>query len=244
MAQKLEAICRYAGRDGYGKVLYSEKNLKNNQKWCERGTTCNRPWNSQRDALGLYELEERQTLNFKLLDAWNTWLRSPYCQCTYSSGHRPITEYCRYCKRPMTAESAKELNRLSEVDSSERERIRRLRAGPTWFMVYENTVRAAELALKLLINATGPALENELPKYGKHNLRALWEQGPECAKDAVYLEIHANHHYERRPHTITATGEITSSPLPVAEQPVFDKFGEEFDSVRYAWDNLSRRGID
>ena len=244
MSQKLEVICRYAGHDGYGKVLYSDKNLKGNQKWCERGTICNRPWDPQRDDLGLYELEERQTLNFKLLEAWNTWLRSPYCQCNYSSGHRPITEYCRHCIRPMTAESSKELDRLSVVDSSEHERIRRLRAGPTWIVVHENIVRAAELALKLLINATGPAPENELPKYGKHNLQALWEQVPKCAKDQVAFEGFGNPHYEQCPHTITAAGEIASPPQPLTEQPVFDKFGEEFDSVRYAWDDLARRGID
>ena len=144
----------------------------------------------------------------------------------------------------MTAESAKEMNGLSVVDSSEHERIRRLRAGPTWVMVYENTVRAAELALKLLINATGPALENELPKYGRHNLQALWERVPKCAKDQVDMEIFGNHHFEHLPHTITATGEIASPPLPLEEQPVFDKFGEEFNQIRYAWDDLSRKGID
>ena len=247
MAQKLEVMCRYAGHDGYdgyGNTLFSEKNLKNHQKWCERGITCNRPWNPQRDDLGLYELEERQTLNATLLKTWNKWLRSPYCQCTYSSGHRPITEYCRHCNRPMTIESAKELNRFSAMDSNQSEHIRRMRAGPTWVMVYENTVRAAELALKLLINVTGPAPENELPKYGRHNLQALWNQVPKCAKDRMYLEIHANYHDEHGPHTITATGEIESNPMPIAEQPVFDKFGEEFNQVRYAWDNLSKSGID
>lgn len=244
MAQKVEVICRHTGYDEWGNVLLSEKGLENNQQWCEIGTTCNRLWNPERDALGLYELEERQTLNFKLLEAWNTWLRSPYCQCTYSSGHRPETEYCRSCSCPMNADSTIDLDRLTGMDRSEHERIRRLRAGPTWIIVYENTVRAAELALKLLINATGPAPENELPKYGRHNLQALWDQVPKCAKDEVQLAIYANHHDEQGPHTITATGELTSEPLPIAEQPVFDKFGQEFDSVRYAWNNLSRKGVN
>ena len=99
------------------------------------------------------------------------------------------------------------------------------------------------LGLKLLINATGPAPENELPQYGRHNLHALWNQVPKCAKDEVQLAIYANCHDEQGPHAITATGELTSEPLPIAEQPVFDKFGQEFDSVRYVWDNLSRKGI-
>ena len=109
-------------------------------------------------------------------------------------------------------------------------------------MVYENTVRAAELALKLLIYATGPAPENELPKNRDgHNLQALWNHVPKCAKDQVDWELFGNHHFDHLPHTITATGEIASPPLPPSEQPVFE---EEFNSVRYAWDDLSRKGID
>ena len=250
MAQKQEVICRYAGCDEYGNELLSEKTLKTHQEWCEKGITCNRPWIPTRDDFGLSELEQRHRLNFQLLQEWNTSLRSPYCQCTYSSGHPPTAGLCRTCKRPMNSQYANELDRLSEIDRKQHERIRRLNAGPTWIMVYENTVRAAELALraaelalKLLINATGPAPEKELPKYGKHDLRALWNQVPKCAKDEVYIEIYANHHYEDPAHAITATGELISDPLSIAEQPVFDKFGEEFASVRYAWDDLVRKGL-
>ena len=204
MSQEPEVICWYSG-----------KTLTDNQEWCERGITCNRPWDSQRDDLGLYELEERQVTNFKLLSAWNTWLRSPYCQCTYSSGHRPTSLYCRSCGRLMTPESAKEMDQFSGVDYGEYERIRRRRAGPTWVVVYEATVRAAEVALKLLIKATGPRCGNELQVHAGHNLKILWEQVPNCAKDQLAMEMFGNGHFDRRPHTISATGAIASPPLVV-----------------------------
>ena len=144
----------------------------------------------------------------------------------------------------MNPESTVSLDSYSVMDSNEYERIRRLRAAPTWVPVYENTVRAAELALKLLIVATAPAPKDECPKAGKHNLRELWNQVPECAKEELDVEIFGNQHFEYRPHTITAMGQLVSDPLPTSEQPVFHKFGEEFDSVRYAWDNLARKGLD
>lgn len=244
LGNKKEIICRYAGCDGYGNVLYSEEKLEENQEWCQEGITCNRRPDLNRDELGLYELEERQWLNVKLLEEWNRWLRSPYCQCTYSSGHRPTTGYCKSCRRPMTTESAVAMDSYSGIDSNGSERIRRMRAGPTWVPVYENIVRAAELALKLLVAATGPAPLNELPTVGRHNLRELWKKVPECAKDQVYAEIYGNHHFENVPHTITAKGEPLSDPLKLSEQPVFDKFEKEFDSVRYAWQNLGRYGLD
>ncbi len=233
MVHKREIICQYAGSDGYGNVILSEKKLENHQEWCEKGITCNRPRDHGRDELGLYELEERQRLNFILLKEWNNRLRSPYCQCRYSSGHQPATEYCKFCRRPMNPESTVvSLDSYSVMDSNEYERIRRLRAAPTWVPVYENTVRAAELALKLLIVATAPAPKDECPKVGKHNLRELWNQVPECAKEELDVEIFGNQHFEYRPHTITAMGQLVSDPLPTSEQPVFHKFGEEFDSVR------------
>ena len=245
MVQKREIVCQYAGCDDYGNVILSEKKLENHQEWCEKGITCNRPRNLERDELGLYELEERQRLNFILLKEWNTWLRSPYCQCRYSSGHQPATEFCKSCGRPMNPESTVALDSYSVIDSNEYERIRRLRAGSTWVPVYENTVRAAELALKLLIVATVPAPKDEIPvAHGKHNLRDLWNQVPECAKEELDVEIFVNHHFEYLPHTITAMGQLESDPLPMSEQPVFHKFGGEFDSVRYAWDELSKKGLN
>jgi len=144
----------------------------------------------------------------------------------------------------MNPESTVAPDSLPGIDRNESERIRRLRAGPTWIPVYENTVRAAELALKLLIVATAPAPKDELLRVGKHNLRELWNQVPKCAKEELDAEIFGNHHFENLPHTITDTGELVSDPLPLSEQPVFDKFGEEFNSLRYAWDNLARKGLD
>ena len=52
------------------------------------------------------------------------------------------------------------------------------------------------------------------------------------------------HHFDNNPHVIRATGESVSDPIPIPEQPVFHKFGEEFDLVRYAWDNLAKEGVD
>ena len=235
-------ICRCAGRDDEGNTPSSERALEDGQEWCDRGITCNRPWNPQRDEVGLHELEERLWLNGQLLETWNKWLRSPYCQCMYSSGDRPTTGPCRHCKRPVNFESAEELHRLNGIDDSELGRIVRLRAGSTWTAVYENIVRAAEVALKLLIRATGPAPENKLPTYGKHNLHALWEQVPECTKRQIGLEILSNHNEASDPYLITATGEPVTEPLSLGELTVFSKFREEFNSVRYAWDNVQRKG--
>ena len=232
-------ICRYDGHDEYGNAL--RKSTKSEcQEWCERGVTCNRPFDALRDELGLYELEERQHLNFFLLERWNQWLRSPYCQCNYASGNGPATGWCTYCKRPIDGDSANDINNGSNTDVVEVERIKRMRAGPTWVIVYENTVRAAEIALKLLIKVTAPEPEHEI----RHNLRALWQKVPECAKDRVQMELIWNHHLDHKPHVVTATGEPVLEQLPTLEQPVFDQFGEEFNTVRYAWEQLNEKGIE
>lgn len=133
---------------------------------------------------------------------------------------------------------------LNAAEFKEHERIRRLRAGPTWIVVFEYTVRAAELALKLLIKATGPAPEGQLPKYGKHNLRALWGQLPPCTKHDILAEMQVNTFDASNPRVITAAGETVANPFPVQERPVFEKFGKEFDDVRHAWDKLPDGGID
>ena len=244
MTSQPTIVCRYNGMDKYGNPRPPDRRLKDEEEWCRRRVTCNRPLDPQRDDLGLYELEERRSLNVALLKQWNTWLRSPYCQCTYSSGHPPTTGSCRFCIRPMNPESVNDLTTLGGIDVKEFERIRRLRAGPTWLVVYENVVRAAELALKLLIKATGPAPEGQTPPFGKHNLRELWKKIPACAKAQVCMEIYANSDEGRNPHVITSIGEPITEPLPLSEQPVFDKFGEEFDSIRYTWDKLSTLGTD
>ena len=217
------------------------KEPKGQQEWCKWGETCNRPSDHIRDELGLSELEERISINFQLLESWNKWTRSPYCQCTYSSGQRPSREYCRHCNRPTTPESETGLN---TVEIEEGERIRRLRAGRTWIVIYENTVRAAEVALKLLIKATGPAPEGDVPTYGKHDLRALWEKVPACARNEVYAELLVGPYEANSSHVISPTGENITEPFSIQEQPVFDKFGKEFDGVRYAWDELPKKGID
>ena len=180
-------------------------------------------------------------LNFRLLKSWNEWTRSPYCQCTYSSGQRPSTDYCGHCKRPMTPESARA---LTAAEFEEHQRIRRLRAARSWTVVYENTVRAAEVALKLLIKATGPAPEGEVPTYGKHDLRSLWEIVPVCAKDKVRAEMLLGPHEANSIHVISAAGEAITEPLSIREQPIFDKFGQEFNSIRYAWEELPDKGVD
>ena len=87
MTNQRTIVCGYNDFDEYGNPLPPDRRLNDQQEWCKRGVTCNRPPNPQRDDLGLYELEERRWLNAALLKQWNTWLRSPYCQCTYSSGH-------------------------------------------------------------------------------------------------------------------------------------------------------------
>ena len=244
MTSNQEIICRYGNLDIEDDAPVDAKNLEGHQKWCTKGVTCNRLSDPVRDDIGLYELEERQSLNFQLLSSWNRWTRSPYCQCTYSTGNLPKTGHCRSCNRPMNPQAEDELPNLSGVDRKKSERIRRLRAGPAWIVVYENTVRSAELALKLLIKATGPAPEGQTPSFGKHNLKALWEQLPPCMKHEVRMEIFANSHDRSGPHVITAAGEKITEPLPLQDQPVFDRFGEEFNVVRYAWDRLPELGIE
>ena len=240
----MEIMCRNSGIDAEGQHPYESKNLGDHEEWCTKGVTCKRPSDPERDDIGLYELEERQSLNAQLLRSWNRWTRSPHCQCTYSTGHPPETERCRSCNRPMNPQAAQELPSFLGIDREESERIRRIRAGPTWIVAYENTVRAAELALKLLIKATGPAPEGQTPIYGKHNLKALWEQLPSCMKREIRMEIYATFNERSCPNVITDTGERISEPLPPQGQPVFDKFGEEFNSVRYAWDELPDKGIE
>ena len=58
------------------------------------------------------------------------------------------------------------------------------------------------------------------------------------------MEIFSNHNEASDPYLITATGEPVTEPLSLGEQPVFGRFGEEFNSVRYAWDNIQRDGIN
>ena len=244
MASNQEIICPYSSLDTEDDAPGDAKNLEGHQKWCTKGVTCNRPSNPVRDDIGFYELQERQSLNAQLLRSWNGWTRSPYCQCTYSTGHPPETERCRSCNRPMNPQAADELPDHLGIDREESERIRRLRAGSTWVVVYENTVRAAELALKLLIKATGPAPEGQSPSFGRHNLKALWEQLPPCTKHLIYMEIFANSHDISSPHIITATGEKKTEHLLLQDQPVFDRFGEEFNTIRYAWDKLPDQGIE
>ena len=240
----MKIMCRNSGIDTEDQYPHASKNLGAHEEWCTRGLTCNRPSDPVRDDMGLYELEERQSLNFQLLRSWNRWTRSPYCHCTYSTGHPPETERCRSCNRPMNPQAENELPDHLGTDREDSERIRRLRAGPAWIVVYENTVRAAELALKLLIKATGPAPEGQPPSFGKHNLKALWEQLPPCMKHEVRMEIYANSHDRSSPHLITATGGKITEPLSLQDQPVFDRFGEEFNVVRYAWDRLPELGIE
>ena len=244
MTSNQKIICRYSSLDIEDDTPVDAKNLEGHQKWCTRGVTCKRPSDPERDDIGLYELEERQSLNFQLLSSWNRWTRSPYCQCNYSTGHPPETERCRSCNRPMNPQAADELPDHHGIDREESERTRRSRAGPTWIVVYENTVRAAELALKLLIKAAGPAPEGQTPSFGKHNLKALWEQLPQCMKHEILLEIYGNSHDRSGPHVITATGAKITEPLLLQDQPVFDRFGEEFNVVRYAWDKLTELGIE
>ena len=239
-ANQREIICRYGGAC-LNDIAPTPKKSNVQREWCEKGITCNRPSDPMRDEIGLSELEERLWLNFRLLKSWNEWTRSPYCQCSYSSGQRPSTEYCRHCNRPVTPESARA---LTAVENEEHERIRRLRAGRTWIVVYENTVRAAEVALKLLIKATGPAPEGEAPTYGKHDLRALWEKVPVCAKDEVRAEMRFGPYEANSIHVISAAGEAITETLSIQEQPIFDKFGQEFNSIRYAWDELPDKGVD
>ena len=239
-ANQREIICRYGDtclNDGAPSPITSTVK----REWCKRGATCNRPHNHIRDELGISELEERLALNSQLLSSWNKWTRSPYCQCIYSSGQKPSGEYCKHCNRPMTPESARGLN---AVEFEEHERIRRLRAGRSWIVVYENIVRAAEVGLKLLIKATGPAPEGEVPTYGKHDLRALWEKVPACAKDEVRAEMLFGPYEANSIHVISAVGEAITEPLSIREQPIFDKFGWEFNSIRYAWDELPDKGVD
>ena len=240
----MEIVCRNSGIDEEGQHPYESKNLGDHEEWCTKGVTCKRPSDPKRDDIGFYELEERQSLNDQLLRSWNRWARSPYCQCTYSTDHPPETERCSSCNRPMNPQAADELPDHPGIDREESERTRRSRAGPTWIVVYENTVRAAEVALKLLIKAAGPAPEGQPPSFGKHNLKALWEQLPPCMKHEVRMEIFANSHDRSGPHVITATGEKITEPLPLQDQPVFDRFGEEFNDVRYAWDKLTELGIE
>ncbi len=244
MKKKQEVLCRYAGYDLYGNELPPDRSLGKHQKLCEKGTTCNRPWDPMRDEFGLNELEERQHINAMLLREWNVSLRSPYCQCKYPSGNRPKSGCCSSCNRPMDSPTGAETDHSLRTDSDGRERIRRLHAGPTWIIVYENVVRAAELALKLLIKATGPAAENDSPAFGKHDLRDLWKQVPRCAQAQVIDEICMGHHFDNSPHAIRATGEIVSEPMPITEQPVFGRFAKQFDSVRYAWDDLAKEGLN
>ena len=235
-----EIVCRYKG-GCLNDIAPTSAKLNARREWCEKGVTCNRPSDPMRDEIGLSELEERLSLNFRLLKSWNEWIRSPYCQCSYSSGQRPSTEYCRHCNRPMTPESARA---STVVELEEHQRIRRLRAGRSWIVVYENTVRAAEVALKLLIKATGPAPEGEVPTYGKHDLRALWEIVPVCAKNKVCEEILFGPYEANSIHVISAAGESITEPLSIRGQPIFDKFGPEFNSIRYAWDELPNKGVE
>ena len=204
-ANQREIICRYGGAC-LNDIAPTPKKSNVQREWCEKGVTCNRPSDPMRDEIGLSELEERLWLNFGLLKSWNEWTRSPYCQCSYSSGQRPSTEYCRHCNRPVTPESARA---LTAVENEEHERIRRLRAGRTWIVVYENTVRAAEVALKLLIKATGPAPEGEAPHLRKARPQGIvgespsLRQGRSPRRNALWSlrsELHPCHFSRRRSH--------------------------------------------
>lgn len=232
-------ICRYDGQDEYGRGV-SKKTKAECQEWCEPGVTCNLPHDPLRDELGFYELEERQHLNRFLLERWNEQMRSPYCQCKYSSGKRPTTAWCDYCQRPSYGEVGIGSNKTKTEEDRNYEHNRRLRAGPTWFIVYESTVRAAEIALKLLIKATSPE-----PEHGiRHNLRALWHKVPDCAKNRVNGELTHNHYLDDTPFVITAEGNPIPDQLPLLEQPVFDQFAAEFNNVRYAWEKLHLKGME
>ena len=239
-ANQREIICRHGGAC-LNDIAPTPKKPNVQGEWCERGVTCNRTSDPMRDELGLSELEERISINSQLLKSWNKWTRSPYCQCTYSSGQKPSKEYCRHCNRPTTPESE---TGLTTHEIEEGERIRRLRAGRAWIVIFENTVRAAEVALKLLIKATGPAPKGEVPTYGKHDLRALWGKVPACAKHEVLAEMLFGTYETNSIHVISAAGEAITEPLSIREQPIFDKFGKEFNSIRYAWDELPDKGIE
>ena len=241
---QLTTRCRYAGYDERGNPLPPDEDLGFQQSWCQTGSTCNLPWQDERDQLGLYELKERLRLDGILLQEWNKWLRSPYCQCIYPSGQRPDDDLCVHCARPMNSQAADTLDRVfGEQRRLEGERMRRLRAGPMWVMAHENTVRTAELALKLLIKAVAPAPAGQRPEFGKHDLSALWYLVPRCTRDEIRMALDAGHLDDGGPRVIDAEGQSVTSPVPKSDRPVFTKFAAEFDSIRYAWDQLDKKGV-
>ena len=182
MLNQKQIICRYSlfGRDEAAPL---PEKPGNGQEWCRPGGTCNRPSDPMRDDLGLTELEERLSLNHNLLSSWNRWMRSPYCQCTYSIGNPPVTGSCRHCgptHEPGVGQGTAQPTQ---------KRLSRIRTNP-------QIPRRAHLDCGIRIHgeggrvspeapdqeATAPEPEGQLPSYGKHNLRALWEQLPTCAK--------------------------------------------------------------
>ena len=64
---QLTTRCRYAGYDERGNPLPPDEDLGFQQSWCQTGSTCNLPWQDERDQLGLYELKERLRLDGILL---------------------------------------------------------------------------------------------------------------------------------------------------------------------------------
>ena len=99
----------------------------------------------------------------------------------------------------MNSQAADPLDRVfGEQRRLEGERMRRLRAGPMWVMAHENTVRTAELALKLLIKAVAPAPAGQRPEFGKHDLSALWYH--RLYTKSKTASLYASVHSRRNPY--------------------------------------------
>ena len=57
------------------------------------------------------------------------------------------------------------------------------------------------------------------------------------------MALDAGHLDDGGPRVIDAEGQSVTSPVPKSDRPVFTKFAAEFDSIRYAWDQLDKKGV-
>ena len=144
----------------------------------------------------------------KLLEEMNRDWREPVCKCSEVMRHYRTTVglKCGQCGRPTT---------------------RPRTAFATAWMAYENVVRTAEEALKLLIIITAPTGipdDNVLKKPG-HDLQECWNRLPHCTRTLL------DNGFWRRTNP---TGPKISTVVQGFDQ-------QEFHTVRYAWTNFDEK---
>ena len=144
----------------------------------------------------------------KLLDEMNRDWREPVCKCSEIIRHYRTTVglKCGHCGRQTS---------------------RPRTAFATAWMAYENVVRTAEEALKLLIIITDPTgiPNDDVLKKPGHDLQECWNRLPYCIRALIENGFW---------HRTNPTGPRISEIVQRFSQ-------QEFHTVRYAWTNFDEK---